>query len=33
LAKTVQIFVLLGGFAVMMLVAALIGAMTTGWTH
>jgi hypothetical protein len=33
LAKTVQIFILLGGFAAMTMVAALVGAITTGWTQ
>jgi hypothetical protein len=31
LAKTVQIFVLLGGFAVMTLIAALVGNIAAGW--
>jgi hypothetical protein len=33
LSKTVRLFVLLGGFAMMTLAAALLGAITTGWTH
>jgi hypothetical protein len=33
LSKIVQIIGLLGGFAVMTLVAAVVGAITTGWTR